>query len=294
MAPLNDRNRVATRAMGEWLRNTPWRQGSILSAESAKQLGSSHSDQSKETVVMVVSHDCDLAQSIENEPVCEAVVGFTIDKLDGRYGWAKSARGLHLSFSAGRVALNGDFVAIDKIQIPKIALADHVPAENVRLNYNEFTILQKWLALRYRRASFPEAFERRLDKLHDKILKALTGTESNIVSLYFDVDQGKDVERVDADDTYDLSIYIVHSADTDQKTAMAAATRIQQALTQSFRNVFYKNGKWQEIELRVILPVSEEAITARQARRFKQWNIDHLVLRAGAQEEPTLNPSATA
>src|SRR5579883_3521016 len=114
--------------MGEWLRDTPWRQGRILSAESAKQLGLAYPDPSQEPVVVVISHDCDLAQPIDKEPNCEAIVGRTVDKLDGNFAWAKTARRLHLPFSDGPTKIIGEFSALDKIVISKAALADHLPA----------------------------------------------------------------------------------------------------------------------------------------------------------------------
>ena len=48
-------------AVGTWTRYTSWRQGHVLPAEAVRILGISNSDALENTCVVVIGHDCDLA-----------------------------------------------------------------------------------------------------------------------------------------------------------------------------------------------------------------------------------------
>lgn len=269
--------------MGEWGRNTPWRQGHILSSDGAKALGIAHPDSSKETVVLIISHDCDLAQPPDLEPVCEAIVGHVIDKMDGNCTWGKNVRRLHLSFSDGPTKIFANFVAVDRLSIDKSALVGHMPAASVRLTTSEFTILQSWLAARYRRAAFPDQFEARLSAPHSKAREGLTallkGADDDIVAIFFEVDGGREIDHKDKDDPYELTIYVLYSVEKDPNISAKTAAKLGKSIAELFRKFFLINGKWQNIELRHVLPLSEEGLTVRNARLMKHWYTDHFSLR---------------
>lgn len=69
--------------MAAWDRRTPWRQGQALKDETAITLGLVREGETSSVVAMVVSHDCDLAQSPAVEPSVEVVVGGRIPAPDG-------------------------------------------------------------------------------------------------------------------------------------------------------------------------------------------------------------------
>src|SRR5260370_16876585 len=87
--------------MGKWDRSTPWRQGAMLTEGATAALGLISDRTPEHTAVVVVSHDCDLAQAAEHEPTVEAIVGRFIEKPDGNYMHSKNVRCLHLSITAG-------------------------------------------------------------------------------------------------------------------------------------------------------------------------------------------------
>src|ERR1700739_1644925 len=83
--------------MGEWNRDIPWRQGHLLDSGTIKALGVCNLQSPEKTAVIVVSHDCDLVQSIESEPNVEVIVGrFLAEKANGNFTYSKNARKLHL------------------------------------------------------------------------------------------------------------------------------------------------------------------------------------------------------
>ncbi len=80
--------------MAKWVRNNPWRQGSIINAD---QLSGLTNASDKVGIGIVISHDCDLAQLIDREPNAEIIVGRVIDRIEGNFTHAKNPRVLHLT-----------------------------------------------------------------------------------------------------------------------------------------------------------------------------------------------------
>jgi hypothetical protein len=273
--------------MAEWQRDNPWRQGSILKSESVKALGLAHAESPDDTVVLVISHDCDLAQGADAEPACEMIVGCPIEQPSGDLTNAKNIRRLHLTLSSGELKLAAEFKATDEILIGKDALAEHQPATNVRPTPAELNILQTWLAVRYRRSSFPDEFDRRFKdkktRFYDRFVKAVKGSADHLLTILFDVDGGNEVDRNGPDDTYTLSIYLVYNVTVDPGKAKEAIEALAEKVNALFDSCYCKGGKWQNIELRVCEPISEAAITIHQQRLLKSLTFEYLSLRETPQ-----------
>lgn len=274
--------------MAQWRRDFPWRQGHILGTESAIKLGLGDTDSPVERVFVVVSHDCDLAQVPDIEPKCEIMKGTIVGQPDGNFSSAKNPRRLHLPFSAGTKKIVVDLNAQDKCLIDKTALAEHVPDSEACLSPEKLNIFQLWLAARYRRAAFPDEFERQLKdgpaKVHEKLLRILAKTGEHIVAIFFDVDRGKEVDHADADDPYELSIYLLYNVEGDPDIAGDVTSGAARGIEKIFREAFFIEGKWQNIELLGVSPISEEEMTVRQSRQLKRWHTDHLSLRTDPQQ----------
>lgn len=270
--------------MARWGRDTPWRQGHIIHGDAAGALDLIGEDGPLGAVMVVVSHDCDLAQLPDAEPHVEFIVGRRIpDTIDGNYTYAKNARLLHLTFSAGSVDLSVEIAATQKRKVPKDKLADYKPVEEFRLTPGERAILQRWLAARYRRSAFPDEFDSRLQKLglQKKIGTILKSSGTWISAVLFDVDDGKEVIRTDPDDPYILSIYLLYSTNDDPEEAERIARDAAAAIEKAFRDkcVSKETGHWQTFELVECEQVSDEAMTVRQAEHLMKWHADHLSLR---------------
>jgi hypothetical protein len=279
--------------MDERQPETPWRQGHVLTAVSAQKLGLIHPDgEADDPIVLVVSHDCDLAAPSQMEPDCEVILGRHIEAPDGAYTNAKSPRKLHLTFSAGTVRVIAEFIATDKRKITKDAISQDAPSTNVRLTRDEFTILQSWLAARYRRPSFPDDFEARFKKKRtDKKLADIVAKSGNhLLAVFFDVDSGLDVVRQAVDDAYSLGIYLVFKVTDDPSVAEIAAKDTAKAITSLITNTFLNNGKWEGIELLECDAIAESVMSLYEGRMYKQWQFDYLSLRTNPQGD-TLEPA---
>lgn len=267
-----------------------WRQGDVLSDEAAKALGLLHPENVDETFVVVISHDCDLAAIADKEPESEVIVGRRIDKL-GADSYGKTARRLHIEYQtkAGPVVL--ELVATAKRPIRKTDLFATEPRRDMGLDGQGIAILQRWLASRYHRAGFPEAFESRLRAARipgkrsfvKRIEDILADGGAHIRALLFDLDEGKDIEREGPDDLYELGIIVLYDSLRDEPAAAAAATKAAEELEDLFEAAFYApEVGWQNICLQYCDSMSDSAITVAQREMLKQWRLEHMSL----QEDP--------
>ena len=273
--------------MAEWNRDTPWRQGHLLGSDAVEALGLRHAFDPEQTLVIIASHDCDLSQHPEVEPVVEVLLGRLLAVKDGNYAHAKSARKLHVEF-AGTSASWGEFEATAKVTLDKWLLNEFKPRTDATLSPEDQATFQMWLASRYRRSAFPDEFERRLTretKLHDKIAKAVKPHGDLISGIFFDVDGGVEVARVGPDDTYTLDITILHRSEPDFSAAVNAANAAAKAIEKAFEdNLFAPTRTWRHIELRSCEPLSESVLTYQVFKQLKRWRLDHISLAADPQQ----------
>ncbi|MEN9985459.1 MAG: hypothetical protein RI925_961 [Pseudomonadota bacterium] len=271
--------------MAEWNRNTPWRQGHLLSQDAITALGLRHAARSEQTVVIVASHDCDLAQAPEGEPKIEVVVGCRVTDKDGNCTHAKNARKLHVEFVGGDIFW-AEFEAKAKSSIEKLKLNEFYPLSDVHLTSENHAIFQMWLASRYRRSAFPDEFERRLTqetKLADKIAKAVRPHGELITGVFFDVDEGAEVVRSGPDDTYTLDISILYDPDVDA-TEHAASQAVDAIQTAFKAKLLMSNQRWQYIELRFCEAISESVLSYQEFKQLKRWRLEHISLAADPQQ----------
>jgi hypothetical protein len=173
--------------------------------------------------------------------------------------------------------------ATGKREIPKDRFAGHLPNAGLEVTPNNLSILQRWLAARYRRAAFPDEFEDRLRKtgVGERIKKIVEPLGTHLVAIFFDVDEGKEVEREGPDDRYMLGVDLLYSTEKDPVAALSAAEQAASAISAAFRERCFIAGKgWQEIELLGCEPISDEAMPYAMSTQLKKWNADYLSLRA--------------
>lgn len=285
--------------MGSWSRDTPWRQGHLLRPETIRELELAPDLPPEKVAAVIASHDCDLAQLPDGEPFVEVVLGTFLDGApNGNYTNCKNLRRLHVGFSAtGEEA----YVEIDtnrRALIPKDAadnprhgLSEHLPNASHKMTPKEHSVLQRWLAARYRRAAFPDEFDRRLKeetKIAEKLAKAFKDTGNHIAAVFFDVDGGTENARNGANDPYELVVTLLYATDTDPAAAQIAATKTAEAIQSIFeaRCRIKKDGNdiWTWIELVDIEVISDEALSYAQSQLLKKWQADHISLRTEPEQ----------
>jgi hypothetical protein len=261
---------------------TNWRQGHVLADEAAAQFGLVSTAGSNNTVVVVVSHDCDITADAAREPLIEVIIGRRIDRL-GADANAKTVRRLHLPFLQGDAEVPVELEITTKTALKKEAVLAAPPRADLTLSPKARITLRHWLAARYNRSAFPEEFEARLKakpaKLNEKIVKAMNEASEHVLAVYFDLDKGEENERNGPDDVYELTITLLYDSEEDEEAAHAAAEKAADAIETAFEAAMFFNGKWRDIELLSCDTVSDNAMSVAGSRMLKQWRLDHMSLK---------------
>lgn len=267
-----------------WTRDTPWRQGHVLTAEAAQALGLSHPETPDSTCVVIISHDCDLVNdALQIEPDVEVIVGRHLPKGDGNYFWAKAPRTLHVDALNNDTAAVVELVATAKRLIPKQALAAFSPDAVYSFSGKSLSALRSWLGVRYNRAAFPDPFVNRLSEFKvDKRLAKIIEPVGNLLSaVYFDVDGGKEVDHSDGS-PYDLKIVLAYPPGDDPEQTADDMEKIETAITTLFAEKHFDQatGKWNGIALKGCMSISEDDLPVSKARLLTQWRLEYMTLKA--------------
>jgi hypothetical protein len=267
-------------------RKIPWSQGQILPPEAALAFQLVTEEELAMRFPLVITHDCDLAAVPDKEPSAEILIGRSIGKL-GSATNAKVARRLELALQSRTGSQAVELLAPNKRTVPKEALFQYSPRKDLWLAPSDRRILQRWLAARYRRAAFPEAFEARLRTkigrrtVVQELESILNDGGEWIRCLLFDVDEGEFCERDGPDDVYQLGITVLYVSASDEPRAYAAASAAAEALEKVFAQAFERQGgARQYIDLRYCDPISDSVLTVRDRERLSEWRLEHLSLAA--------------
>lgn len=255
-------------------------QGSILKNKDALILGLVESQSNNR--VIVISHDCDLYN--ENEEYIELIVGHIIDEPDTMYTKAHNPRRLHLNF----LTKSGEYVYLElqhknKCQILKQNFIINSYDEELFLHPEEKRVLKQWLAARYGRPAFPNAFENRLrrkkgrETVEHKIAKILKPVSPYLIALFFDLGEDRFCELEDVK-PYFLSISIVYDAIEGGQEARQAAENIAKALSNLFHETYGTPDHAIEIALEECSPVADTLMTLADLRKVDQWRLEYISL----------------
>jgi hypothetical protein len=149
-------------------------------------------------------------------------------------------------------------------------------------------VLKQWLAARYGRPAFPNAFETRLRgrvgkrAVEQHIAKILESDAKHLVGLFFDLGEQRTVEVVEGE-PYALSVSVVYDATEGGGQARQAAENVAARLSQLFEEAYGKPDVATEIALDACESVADTHMTLADLRRVDQWRLEYISLRDGEQ-----------
>ena len=272
-----------------WTRDTPWRQGHVLTADAIQALGLSHPETPDSTCVVVISHDCDLANdALQIEPDVEIIVGRHLPKGDGNYFWAKAPRTLHIDVLQNDIAAVVELVATAKRFIPKQALAAFSPDAAYSFPGKSLSALRSWLGIRYNRAAFPDPFVDRLSqsKVDKRLAKIIEPVGNLLSAVYFDVDGGQEIDHSDGS-PYELKIVLAYPPGDDPEQAADEVEKLEADIQDLFSKKHFDQatGKWNGVALKQCMSISEDDLRVSRARLLTQWRLEYMTLKAD-EEQP--------
>jgi hypothetical protein len=261
-----------------WERNTEWRQGSVIPTALASKLGFILPEQTDSNIAIIISHDCDIVEdNLENEPRIEIIIGQIIQEADPNRTYAKSPNKLHLEIQIDGELQFVELKAANKYQVDKTAIASERPNKRFTLRTVSREILQSWLALRYRRATFPDALNKHLSLLR-KTLQDI-GKKNPMAVIGFYISYDPDQEIVEPRNPYEVWIVVVY--DHTVPEALSYADSAAQKIVDKAEAKFKSPEGWQNIELKQCTAASDEEFTLSDAMSFKNYSLDYISLKEG-------------
>lgn len=237
--------------------------------------------------VVVITHDCDLPH--ERELCVEVIVAELVvkePKPDPQLSYAKNPRRLHLAYEGTDAApLILELRHGDRRSVPKGDFAERAVKDNsLALPVDAKRALKQWLAARYGRPAFPNAFEERLRKLSGKrtveqlIAKILEPDAKYLVGLFFDLGEQRGEEAVEGE-PYALSISVAYDATEGGSDARLSAERVAGQLRELFEKTYGKPDVATEVALDACEAVADTRLTLADLRRVDQWRLEYISLR---------------
>lgn len=244
-----------------------WRQGDMLLSAGALQ-GTGVSIDSN-TIAIVISHDCDIAN---NEPDVELIIGcfITKDEFDGNNAFAKNPRILHIEIGKSEKFI--EFKANKKFLLSKDTLMNYKPDIQYVLTSNQRNTLQDWLSVRYKRQAIPDALKDRLNPLWSFLIEKGKKNNQNVLGYWMQYDPEN--EELNPHEAYDFSLFIIYSIDNIEyeKEARSLANQIKE----KFMQFSTKTALLGTVRLLECEAYSEQEFTLRDMRQNIQYRFDYL------------------
>lgn len=265
-------------------RGSEWRQGNLLTDDSARALGLVEPHESNRRVV-VISHDCDLQN--DKETFVEVIVGRFLQKPDNMFAKARHPRELHLTLESEEgQKLHVAIRHTDKKQVGRDDFENAASWDaSFDLPFNEKRSLKQWLAARYGRPAFPSTFEGRFrkkvgkDSVEKRVAKILEPASSHLIGLFFDLGDYRRADDLDSGDPYPLSISVVYDATEGGPAGREAAEKVARELRALFEEAYGCPDAATEIALESCEAVADTRMTLADIRKVDQWRLEYISLR---------------
>jgi hypothetical protein len=252
-----------------------WRQGSVLPASLAKTLHEKDLlpwQLSEDELLIVISHDCDVTNAdFHVEPQVEFIRVALLPKSHkhGHYFWAKNPRTYQLEDPSTGASVVWQFSIHDRVSVPRQFLLNAAPDQQRSLSLHNLKRLRLWLARRYSRVAFPDAFNERIHAATKQLRSKLKSKGDLLTAIYLLVPD----KELTTGESYDIIMYgSMRVEDFDvpekRKEAQKVLDKVEAAL-----------AVCDGIDIKESALRSEAAISLDEVRKLKRWDFDDLTVR---------------
>jgi hypothetical protein len=260
----------APEEIGRVLRALGWRQGGVLSSAALREAGAIVPDDSRDG--LVVSHDCDvLSHDLAKEPYVE-VVPFTVLRTSRPLeSAAQHARQLALTLTGPTgTPTEVSLVVHDRVRLDRRVLLRHRPSDRWSISDEARFILGEWMARRYLRPAFPDAFNDRLraSRAQDALRRLMRRWGSLAEQILVRLDTDAELEPAQL---YRIAVLVVTTREVAENADLRVA--VERELYEPMVSALEQS---QGIEVIGATLVGEHQVTLERAGEFKQWHPDAL------------------
>jgi hypothetical protein len=161
--------------------NNGWRQGSVFTVKESRSLLAKYGSRPhpheisvpEDSRLIVTSHSCDIVSRRSHEILVEVCPALPLPTGEGRgaYGFARDARRLRIPMTIANQPVLFDLHAPLRFVIARDELEECKPDPDAVVGEDDIDDLSFWLAARYRRRVFPNAFDKRLNTDNGKRIR---------------------------------------------------------------------------------------------------------------------------
>ncbi len=252
-----------------------WRQGSVIPAALADTLCAGEVlpwHLSENEFLVVISQDCDVTSpDFRIESQVELIRASLLPESEkhGNYFWAKNPRRYQLEEPSSGDSTVWQFCIQDRVIVPRNCLLDAEPDGDRVLSPENVKRLCLWVARRYFRVAFADAFNNRIEDAVKKLRRMLKSKGELLTAIYLFV-----ADQEFPDDTpYDIIMYGSmrvedYALPTRRKEAQEVLDKVEAAL-----------ASCEGINVNESVLKSEADISIDELRKLKRWDFDDLSVR---------------
>ena len=247
------------------IKDHDWRQGSVLPTEFAQRVALSRfPDWGADDRAIVISQDCDIVHgSYEVEPFVELIRAkvSSVENAMTRHG--RNPRRLQLEAGADRFL---DLSVHDRWSIARSELEAHAPESGLSVDGESLHILVEWIAKRYTRPAFPDAFNERRNASTKKIEKALKKDGKLITGLFLAISPNAECPP---QESYKIALRVTATKET------LATKSVELELARTTKQIADALDACDGVEVVDHALVSEAAFTLDDLQYFQRWDWDY-------------------
>lgn len=260
--------------VAEWIRSSGWRQGCVVRREDTQSLLSESIDyvssiEGRSKRLVVVTQDCDLVRDSSIEPFVELVLCGEIEELQPLYQNGRNPRMLHIRPVGTEKSLPVFELSIhDRFRVPKEAFRTLDIDKSTRLNTQDVRLLSRWIAKRYTRPAFPDAFNLRLGSVDAQLERLFkSGDALAVTGIFLDVAD----EEFSPSEPYEIGVRVTAKAESWENDELRGALeRFEERLSSILENCAGIAILNDDIH---VLP--EDDLTLEELLRFKRLDKDY-------------------
>jgi hypothetical protein len=250
----------------EKIKENNWRQGDIFPQEAIEQIAEKHFPdvESDGLRIIIVSQSCDIRYyKVDEELWVEVLLARSIPKQDNASVQGRRQRCYHLEISDKTSGKKNWFKANidDRYKINRDFCANYKPDSQHDIHNDEIRSVAKWIAYRYIRPAFPDAFNLRIRHKKDELKKLLKKEPTQFISgIYIQLSD----EELSPNQPYKISVIGAVPAqyfrdETKRSVAESHIMELKQILNDC-----------EGIEVSVVC-LSEENISLHDMKQFQRF-----------------------
>ena len=264
--------------IAESLRQACWRQGDLIPPKIAATLLNKSVDlcqvtASDQTWLIILTQDCDILRDIHLEPYIECIVAQEVGKANPQLEAGQSTRRIHLPAGTYDRTIWFECSIHHRFRLPKESLAEINPQTDTTIAENSRRQLRQWVARRYTRRPFPDAFEQRLNPRQGAIRNLFKDSAAKLISTVF---IQTNEEELPESEPYKVDILLVaRDRDLADPDFVEPIEDFEQKVLDAFEakeGIEFHTDSHGNQALRVI---GEDSLTIGMIRRYKRFDADY-------------------